>query len=199
MPRKIAIVGKGGTFALAPWRDPTWEIWGMPWIIFPRVDRNFDLHAQPCVDKFAEIDKDAAWLASSTAHYGNTPCWCDPSRMHAYPNPVEYPLEEIQRTMPIAYLENTIAYQLALALHEGVGEGDEIGLWGIHMMGRDEFVWQRPSVTYFIGLAQGRGVKVTLPPGTPLFMSGYAAGRYGVTMEKRDINIITGWAGAQAQ
>jgi hypothetical protein len=199
MPRKVAIVGKGGTFALAPWRDPSWEIWGMPWIIFPRITRNFDLHTQACWDQEGFDDLQPGWAERAETKYNGVPCYCDPSRMHAYPDAVEYPLAAVQQAMPIPYLENTIAYQIALALHEGVGEGDEIGLWGIHMMGRGEFVWQRPSVTYFIGLAQGRGVKITLPPGSPLFMSGYVDGRYGVSMNQRDISIITGWAGAQVQ
>jgi hypothetical protein len=163
--RKVAIIGKGGTIALAPWDDEAWEIWGMPWLSCPRATRLFEMHSQACADTFEGQDRDDYWVPKSQQWFPGVPVYCDPSRLHVFPNAVEYPLEGC----------------------------DEIGLWGIHMMGRDEFAWQRPSVTYLIGLAQGQGVKVTIPPGSPLFMSGYEAGRYGVSMAKRDIGIITGW------
>ena len=182
-------MGKAGTYRLAPWNDPAWEIWGMPWILFPRCDRLFELHTQEVCDNCGPLDRDEAWLAESLERYADVPVYCDPSRMHVFPKSVEYPLEEITASLPIPYLENTIAYELAMAIYEGV---EEIGLWGVHMMGRGEFVWQRPSVTYLIGLAQGRGIKVTIAEGSPLFMSGYEAGRYGVDTKERHAAIITG-------
>lgn len=194
MSRKIAIVGKGGTYALAPWHDPSWEIWGMPWIIFPRCTRLFEIHTQEVCEAAPESQRDEEWVHKSIAKYGDTPVYCDPSRMHVFPNTIEYPLAEIKKSLPIPYLENSMAYELAMAIweHEQGHTVEEIGLWGIHMMGRSEFVWQRPSVTYLIGLAQGRGIKVTIAPGSPLFMSGYIAGRYGVDMRERDSRVITG-------
>lgn len=186
--RKIAIVGKAGTSAFAPWSDESWEIWGMPWISCPRVTRLFELHAQDCVD--ASGCPDSEWLPQALVEYAGVPVYCDPSRLHVFPSAVEYPLDAIRKSLPVPFLENTIAYQLAMAIHEGC---DVIGLFGVHMMGRDEFAWQRPSVTYLVGLAQGRGIEILIPPGSPLFISGYTAGRYGVDMGKRDISTITGW------
>lgn len=180
--RKVAIVAKAGTSALAPWRDAEWEIWGMPWIGYPRVTHLFEVHTQAFCDASEGDSRDEAWLPEALEKYAGVPVYCDPSRVHAFPTAIEYPLAEVKRSLPIPYLENTIAYQLALAIHEQV---DEIGLWGVHMMGRGEFTWQRPSVTYLIGLAQGRGIKVTNVPGSPLFMSGYEGGRYGLTAGER--------------
>lgn len=190
MGRKIAIVGKAASVAFAPWHDPEWEIWGMPWFQCPRITRLFEPHAQVVADTFTGPESDAAWLPEYRKRYPDVPVYCDPSRMHVFDNAIEYPLAEIKKFLPIAYLETTISYEIALALYEGV---DEIGLFGIHMMGRAEFVWQRPSVTYLIGLAQGMGVRVTIPPGSPLFLSGYEAGRYGAGVAQRDISAITGW------
>lgn len=194
MARKIAIVGKGGTFALAPWDDHEWEIWGMPWVFLPRYTRLFEVHSQGLCEAAQADSRDEAWLPEALRRYSDVPVYCDPSRLHVFPASVVYPLDEIRKAIPIPYFENTIAYQLAMAIWEH-GEGkliDEIGLFGIHMMGRGEFVWQRPSVTYLIGLAQGIGIKVTLPPGSPLFMSGYVAGRYGVDLRQRNVSVITG-------
>jgi hypothetical protein len=187
--RKIAIVAKAGTSALAPWRDEEWEIWGMPWISYPRVTRMFEIHAQSVADEDTGDDRESVWLPKFMAKNPDVPVYCHPSRAYAFPNPVIFPFEEVIASIPFPYLENTIAYQLALAIHEKV---DEIGLWGVHMMGRSEFTWQRPSVIYLIGLAQGLGIKVTVAPGSPLFMSGYIGGRYGVMPGERHSSILTG-------
>jgi hypothetical protein len=71
---------------------------------------------------------------------------------------------------------------LALARHEHLnGKAiKEVGLWGVHMFAGYEAIISQPSVAYHIGLLQGIGVNVTTPPGSPLFMSNYVGGRYGV-------------------
>jgi hypothetical protein len=178
--RKVAIVGKSGTSGFAPWRDETWEIWGMPWISCPRVTRLFDVHTQEFWDQNTKMPEES-WMPAYRELYPDIPVYCDPSRVHAFAKAVAYP-SEVTASLPFAYLENTIAYELALAIHEGV---DEIGLWGIHMMGTHEFAAERPSVTYLIGLAQGRGIKVSIAPGSPLFMSCHIAGRYGLPGGRR--------------
>lgn len=179
--RKVAIVGKAGTSGFAPWRDEEWEIWGMPWISCPRVTRLFDIHTQAFWDQNKRMTEES-WIGAYREMYSDIPVYCDASRMKAFVKPVEYPSAEIFASLPFAYLENTIAYELALAIYEGV---DEIGLWGVHMMGTHEYAAERPSVTYLIGLAQGRGIKVSLSPGSPLFMSCHEAGRYGLPGGRR--------------
>ena len=56
---------------------------------------------------------------------------------------------------------------------------DRIGLYGVHMMGSGQYAFERPSITYLVGLAQGRGIEVEIPLGSPLFISDFNAGRYG--------------------
>jgi len=187
--RKIAIIGKGGTSAFTPWRDESWEIWGMPWIECPRVTRLFEIHHIDLCEK--EIAAGAkwyadreAWAAKARELYPDIPTYCHPTMAHFFPKPVIYPFDEVIKFLPIPYLETTISYEIALALMEGV---EELGLFGIHMQGHREFEWQRPSVTYLVGLAHGMGVKVILPAGTPLFMSGYNGGRYGEPGGERNL------------
>lgn len=163
----------------------------MPWFHCPRLTRAFEVHDQSIADGWTGEMEESEWLPEFKERHADVPVYCDPSRMHAFPNAIEFPLAEIAESIPFQYLETTISYEIALAIHEGV---EEIGLFGIHMMGREEFVWQRPSVTYLIGLAQGRGIKVTLAPGSPLFLSGFVSGRYGAGTALRDISAITGWA-----
>lgn len=185
MGRKVAIVAKAGTSALAPWHDSDWEIWGLPWIRYPRVDRYFEMHELAAIgDDETCFFKDKKWLEHYRDRTPCTPIYCPAERLADLPNSVEYPLEEILKALPIPFLENSIAYQIALAIHEGV---EEIGLWGVHMTASKEYLIERPSVVYLIGLAQGMGINVTIPAGCPLFMSGWMEGRYGVTLERREL------------
>jgi len=175
--RKVAIVGKAGTSAFTPFRDDSWEIWGMPWIVMPRVSRQFDLHSQDCWDAGPGRDpSNDEWIGRNAEKFPDVPVYCEPTRMHRYKVAVEYPLAAVMASLPIAFLENSVAYMLALAIHE---RADRIGLFGVHMMGSGEYAFERPSITYLVGLAQGRGIEVEIPPGSPLFVSDFNAGRYG--------------------
>jgi hypothetical protein len=183
--RKVAIVVRGATHKVAPWHDPEWEIWGVPWITYPRVTRFFEIHEETYyTGPDAERDGNVALNAE---RWPGIPVFCTKSRAHAFKEPVHYPFREILDCLPIPFLEDSVAHMIALAIHEGV---DELGLYGVHMMpeGRatmGAYFFHRASVTYLVGLAQGRGIKVTVAPGSPLFMSLYVQGRYGITDERR--------------
>lgn len=188
--RKIAILGRAPTWELAPFSDPAWEIWGLPWQEMPRADRLFEIHSQEYIDgaNVPENQADETWIHWARESYPDVPVYCDPSRKHLFgKNAVDYPLEQVTAFLPFMSLESSISYMIANALCEGV---DVLGLYGIHMMGGAEFAHQRPSVHYLVGLAQGRGVEVVIPPGSPLFMSGYVAGRYGLPGGERLANFV---------
>lgn len=179
--RRVAIIARGGTAPLAPLHDKEWEIWGLPWVPFPRYDRCFEIHAQSCSD--VPTGRASDWVAAFNEHCGPIPVYCDPTRVHLFPNAIEYPIDALPASIPFQYLENSVAYMIALAIHERV---DEIGLFGVHMNpGGPEAAQALASVAYMVGLAQGRGITVTVPPGSPLFMSSFVAGRYGVSKERR--------------
>lgn len=175
-------MARAGTSALAPWRDPEWEIWGLPWISYPRLTIAFEIHSQALIDQSQTWLGKGDWLARFNERCPDTLVYCAPSRLHAFKKAIRYPLDDVARSLPIFYLENSIAYMLALAIHKRV---DEIGLWGVHMYAGYEADLAQASVAYLVGLAQGRGIKVTIPPGSPLFMSNFEAGRYGVSAVKR--------------
>lgn len=98
-----------------------------------------------------------------------------------FPNSVTYPYEEVSRSVT-PYLESSMAYMLALAIHEGF---DEIGLYGMQVAMWDEYRYQRPNLEYLIGLAQGRGIKCEPCPGSLLMTSVWTDGRYGLCGERR--------------
>lgn len=182
---KVAIVAKGGTSAFAPWDDEEWEIWGMPWISHPRVSRLFDVHEEGAVDD--EFNK--RWEPYALERYPGVPIYCPESRLHISPDTVPFPYEEMRAAFPRAYFENSIAYMIAFAIYEGA---TDIDLCGVHMMIGADLNGERSSVMYWNGFAEGRGINLTTPAGSPLFMSLWEAGRYGVSNKRRNVSPMMG-------
>lgn len=186
--RKVAIVARGGTCALAPWRDTEWEIWGMPWISYPRVTHLFECHTETaCQDNPKE---DAEWKVSAFPEYNLIPLYCSTAcRLHLSPSTRLFTIEDITKQFPRAFIENSIPYMLARAAWEVriYSNIEEVGLWGCHMTGRAGVESDRASVLYWIGILEGMGVTVTEAPGSPLFISDWEAGRYGVDGRRRTV------------
>lgn len=186
MARKVAIVAKAATAAFAPYDDPTWEIWGIPWVRYRRTpDLLFDLHSDECWQHL-DMPEDEKRDWERRVNEEGTAIYCHPSRCYLFRNAKPFPYHAILNISPIPYFENSIAYQLAFAAwsHEQ-GRISEISLCGVNMMGTREYLWERASVTYWVGYLLGKGINVTTPEGSALFMSYWTAGRYGETSEKR--------------
>lgn len=180
--RKVAIIGAGGRRVHAPWDDDTWCWWALNEIGQPRFDRHFELHPMA-----VQSDKDFAALRAMPA-----PCYvldlADAER-HGVANAVAYPLARIlEATGGRRYFTCTFAYQIALAVADGFAE---ISLWGVDLdlgTARERLV-EKPCVEYWLGLAEGRGVKVTLPLQSTLLDRRYLYG-YDYDGEKADIERI---------
>lgn len=180
-PRKVGIIGKApSSVALAPYADPGWEIWILNTLghanEVPRWDRQFELH-DLTLTKAKEYGDYYQWLAKQTR----------PVFLRDVPPPdfkagVQFPLGQIlEHFAPLAgktYLTNTVSLMVALAIyeHEHGAPIAEIGMWGVDMAQHglkgaghagwfsSEYARQRPSVEYWIGIAEGRGIKFTIPP-----------------------------------
>ena len=81
-----------------------------------------------------------------------------------FPNVTPYPVEEVALTTA-DYFNSSIAYMLALAIHEHANGDyiDKIELWGIDMVDGEEYAYQRPNAEYLIGMAIGLGIDVHVP------------------------------------
>lgn len=183
MGRKIAIVAKSATAGFAPFFDPEWEVWGMPWVTYPRTpDLLFDLHSTECwlPGRMMSREDQAKWEAEADAT--GAPIYCHPTRVARFKNGQPFPYDDVMELSPSRFFENTIAYQLAFA---ALQKPSEVALYGVNMMGTREYLWERASVLYWTGFLEGRGVKITTPPGSALFMSYWTQGRYGETADKR--------------
>lgn len=172
MGLKVAIVGLWSeTHGLAHWEDPSWEKWGLAWDteVF-QMDRAFEIHDAKEWKPWQRKDY-VERLAMLPRLYLQEP-------YPELPDALRYPIEDVAETVG-DYLSSSIAYLMALAIHEGA---EEIGLYGVAMEGADEYGYQRPNMEYLVGLARGRGIKVHIPEQSPICkysgQFGYI-GRYG--------------------
>jgi hypothetical protein len=95
---------------------------------------------------------------------------------------VQFPADGLKRRWG-TYFTNSISWMLAYAIAQvewAVGDGAEIGIYGVDMaVGGSvggEYAFQRPSCEYFIGVARGMGIDVTIAPASDLLK---AADVYG--------------------
>lgn len=175
--RTVAICGTAGSSrAEIMQQGEDVELWGLnlsyKWM--PRWDRWFEVH-DPDIYRGVFSDEHRAWLRD-----------CDVPvymlrRDDSIPSSVAYPVDEVtERGRLRSYFTSSIAYMLALAIHEGVSE---IRLLGTNMATGSEYAYQRAACEYWIGVAEARGIKVYLPPSSPL-----AKGpRYGAVGTSADL------------
>lgn len=154
----VAIVGSAPSWTLALEERETTEIWatGLMFRHLPRITRWFEMHADPSlrVDAPPTNAHDyKAWLSSFQGiiyvleQDASIPC--------AIPYPIT----------GRPYLTNTIAYMLALAVYRGYAS---IKLYGVDMAVNEEYAKDRQCVLYWLGVAEGQGIAVVLPPGCAL-------------------------------
>jgi hypothetical protein len=98
------------------------------------------------------------------------------------PASIRYPFEQMVTEFPRGYMTNTPSYMIALALMEGV---THLGVFGCHYDTGSEYGPQRGSMEYWLGVAEGRGVHVLIPPGCdllnrPSLLYGYESHPNGV-------------------
>jgi hypothetical protein len=82
-----------------------------------------------------------------------------PYKYEEIPLSEAFPLKECAEKFGYPYFSNTIGYMIAYALLKGA---KEIELFGVNQAGSHEYVEERPSVEYWLGIAVGMGVKVTI-------------------------------------
>lgn len=161
MTDRIAVIGLSpSSHDKAPWGDPDWELWGLPWDSdYGRCHRLFEMH-------------DLGLLRSVKCRRQDyeerlRECWAPLYMQEAYPDfPCQrYPFEAVAKSIGRPYWNSSPAYMVALAIHEGA---KEIGIWGVDSLDSEEYAYQRPNLEWLIGLAEGRGIKITIPDESPL-------------------------------
>lgn len=180
--RKIAILGGASTLKYAPWHDPTWELWShhsCRHMCGRDPDLLFDLHPP----ELWTDPKKKFWDPDYTK-------WAQTNRIpimmqQAYPEvpaSIKYPFGQMITEFSRGYMTNTVSYMVALALMEGV---THLGIYGCHYDTGSEYGPQRGSCEYWLGVAEGRGVHILIPPGCdllnrPSLLYGYESHPNGV-------------------
>jgi hypothetical protein len=173
--RKVALIGKApSSMRLAPYSDPTWEIWTLNTSAHlnevPRWDVHFELHdieltKDPGYGKYYE------WLQKES--HGDRPIYLrntipDGFGASAKPYPLPAILKTFSNFVGREYITNTVSLMLALLIEQHVhGQPvEQVGLWGVDMAQHgvpngnagwftSEYARQRPSCEYWIGLLEG--------------------------------------------
>jgi hypothetical protein len=166
MTKKIALIGSApSSVALAPYADPSWQIWGCspgarPYV--KRADAWFEIHLW---------EPDQPWFSPEYIDFmAKLPApvyTLEP--VPTIPGSVRYPKEAIMEHFgpgAVFFYTSSLAWMFALAI---ASNPDEIGLWGVDMSAGEEiYTHQRAGCQYWIGKAIERGIKVTIPPQSDL-------------------------------
>ncbi len=150
MKRKVAILGCSSSRDLAPYDDDSWEIWSCNEAEADRYEKMFELHPMSVQNK-----RELKWLKEC-----KTPVYVL-EETPLVPEGILYPLQEIlEQPWADEYFTCTFAYQIALAIYEGV---EEIGLWGMNIdIGSPrERTIESACIQHWLGVAKGKGIDVT--------------------------------------
>lgn len=175
--RQVAIVGLAeSTHDDAPFEDPSWETWGLPWDEdrWPYFDRLLDIHPLECIRAATPSFYRKGYEARLRSFDAIDQTLFMQEAYPEIPNAIRYPLEEVSDLVG-DYFNSSIGYLLAMAIYEGV---DKIGLWGVDMASKgspghaNEYRDERPNCEYLIGFAKAKGIEVYLPEECPLLKFG---------------------------
>lgn len=176
--RKVAIVGFWeGNRNGAPFGDSSFEIFGLNhlWPYIPRWDRWLDIHTpewsgknmkpEVWADHEGWLRKDHGKPVYMVQHYD------------AYPSSVAYPKAEVSMRFR-KYFTNGLAYMLGLLLLEHVNGQtiQRLEVWGADMRHSEEYQIQRPCFEFWLGVAQGLGIDVYVPPSSALLSADFDYG-----------------------
>lgn len=145
--RKIAIVGMSDFSDKIP---DDYEIWVIALYIshFKKYHRAFECHEwDPAETGVWRMFIEDPWAEFYTPEHLS----------ELYPKATTIPTESMSKKY-FRTFGSTISYMLVQAIHEEV---DEIALYGVDMDLEDIYHTQRPSAYYWLGVANGLGIKTS--------------------------------------
>lgn len=204
---KVCIVGSNKlTLPLVDWGQDAdyWvfnEMAAFPWA--KKVTGVFQMHVP------------AIWRNTKNTNHAGHYAWLQEKHGYpiymqdAYPDVPDcekYPFDEICAALlpglsrksgeGVRYFTSSAAYALALAIYKGY---KEIEIVGIEMASDTEYARQRDGVTFWMGIAIGRGVRVTLQDKS-LLLRGHLYGYTGeVTLQRQRLEIVARALAPQAE
>ncbi|HDZ73708.1 MAG TPA: hypothetical protein ENH55_13265 [Aurantimonas coralicida] len=153
--KKIAIIGTSPSCKKAPYGDRSWEIWSFNRTCFDlkRWDRLFEIHQKwdyepdpkAYLDRLKKVKPPKKVM--SIIPLGG-------------PANIVIDREALFKKYGAIWISSSITYAIACALEE---KPTDIGLWGIDMESREEYVVQFAGCRHFIDMAKVLGIKIHLP------------------------------------
>ena len=181
---KVAIVGWASSSRdLTPFADESIEIWGCNELgaVFPhagqRWDVWFNLHDREVIEKVGQ--ERMAFLKNQTV-----PVYMKEEHEDV-PAAVAFPFDEIREWAGRDYFTSSIAWMVAFAVMQ---EYKEIHIYGVDMALESEYGYQRPCCDYWLGRAEGLGIKVFDPASSRLLKGVWL---YGLEDPPEDEGFIT--------
>lgn len=162
--KKVAIIGYTPTRDEAPWADPTFEKWACNNLHLhlrpdQQWDRLYDLHDYKTIASDKPHEAFLRQCAKPVFVWQPRPEW---------PTSVAFPKAAVLESFG-NYFTNSISWMIAAAILEGA---TEIHIYGVDLAQGTEYAAQRPSCEHMLGIAQGRGIKVFIPPTSDLLKTG---------------------------
>ncbi len=166
VPLKVALIGTApSSRMLAPFQDPSWQIWGCSpgnMNALPRVDLWFELHSNLLWPEHESYGKPyIEWLKGQVF-----PVYMQDQSL--IPAACIFPKDELVAEFGDEFFTSSFAWMMAFAMKSGAVE---IALYGIDMASRDEYIRQRPGFYHFKREAMKRGVRVSAPHESDIMQS----------------------------
>ena len=162
---KVIILGKGEGCDDAPFHygEPGIQTWGLNNHILSRpLDMVFEPHDVEWWLKnwdkkewFHKVERGYAKHIEKVNEHGIP--YLTLKHYDFIPTSEPYPVDAISRHFGIDYFTGGVDYMMAYALWKGV---EEIDLYGVHTVRDDEYLYQKPSLEFWIGVAVGQKTKI---------------------------------------
>jgi hypothetical protein len=161
-PNKVAILGTAPTWKGAPFNVKGWEIWvcnraGLtqePWDRLFEIHHNWDYENARRREKFLH-DLGKIKPPQEVISVVRLPC----SPLQGKANTVIDRDAMIKEFGGAIWFSSTFSYMIAHAIQIGA---KEIGLWGVDLESREEYITQFAGVRHLLHIAKERGIKVDL-------------------------------------
>tara|TARA_R110000868_G_scaffold411755_1_gene708908 strand:- start:25744 stop:26658 length:915 start_codon:yes stop_codon:yes gene_type:complete len=180
---KIALIGSApSSVGLAPYGDPSWQIFGCSPGVYPharRVTAWIELHRwEPGVIGCPETQKPwfspeyVGWMAKLPLVWMAAP-------VREIPGSRALPVDTLTARWGTNWFTSSVAYMMAMSMDSILdirarraagtepalleGEKDAIALYGVDMAATEEYGYQRAGCQYFIMMADLLGINVVLP------------------------------------
>lgn len=176
---KIALVGSApSSVTLAPFADPSWQIWGCSPGVYPfatRVDAWFELHRwEPPVIGKPQAQK--PWFSPEYVVWMSMlkcPVWMY-EKVPEIPMSDAYPREQMESMFGNYFMTSSLSWMAAMAIDQIIKFREEhpehdttedaIGFWGVDMSAGEEYGYQRAGCQFFAQVCVNMGIQVVVPP-----------------------------------